>query len=122
MPGDRDPVKGGIQAMDDGRVTHLPVAAEGAGAVQGVWVGDGDRIIVGAQDDTEWASGRGDTELEKLGHRGRDAEIPHGLPCQWRPLELPSGGMPRTSGDKDGNVGTFYAPTCPGHCGNFGGG
>ena len=30
--------------------------------------------------------------------------------------------MPRTSGDKDGNAGTFYAPACPGHCGHFGGG
>ena len=30
--------------------------------------------------------------------------------------------MPRTSGDEDGDAGTFYAPACPGHCGHFGGG
>ena len=60
-------------------------------------------------------------ELEKLGHGGRAADVPHGLPGQGRPVDLPGGGMPSTSGDKDGDVGKFYAPACPGHRVHFGG-
>ena len=60
-------------------------------------------------------------ELENLGHGGRAADVPHGLPGQGRSAELTSGEMPGTSGDKDGDAGTLYAPACPGHHGNFGG-
>ena len=101
---------------------YLIRAAEGTGAVQGVRRGDDGGIIGRAHDDTAWASGRGEMELEKLGHRGRSVDVPHGLPVQGRPAELPGGGMPRTSGDEDDDAGTFYAPSCPGHLGNFGGG
>ena len=48
-----------------------------------------------------WASGRGATELENLGHRGRAADISNGLSGQGRHVELPGGGMPGTSGNKD---------------------
>ena len=37
-------------------------------------------------------------------------------------MDMPGGGMPRTSGNEVGDVGTFYAPACPGHCRHFGGG
>ena len=37
------------------------------------------------------------------------------------PAELPVGGMPRTSGNEDGEAGTFHAPACPGNHGNIGG-
>ena len=30
--------------------------------------------------------------------------------------------MTGTSGDEDGNAGPFFAPSCPGHRGHFGGG
>ena len=89
--------------------------------MQGVRGGDGGGIVGGAQDDTAWASGRGEMELENLGHGGRAADIPHGFTRQGRPAELTGGGMPRTSGDKDGDAGKFYAPSCPGHRGHFGG-
>ena len=84
--------------------------------------GDGGGIIDGSQDETAWASGRGETELENLVHGGRAADIIHGLPVQGRPADLPGGGMPRTSGDQDGDAGTFSAPACPGYRGHFGGG
>ena len=80
MPGGRDPVKGGVQATDDRRGTYLPGSAEGTGAVQGVWVVDASGIISGAQDDTSWASGRGEIEIENISHGGRDADVLHGLP------------------------------------------
>ena len=75
-----------------------------------------------AQDDTAWAIGRGETDMEDLGHVGRAADVSHGLPGQGKPADLPGGGMPRTSGDKYGNAGQFSAPACPGHRGHFGGG
>ena len=57
-----------------------------------------------------------------LGHRGRAADIPHGLPDQGRTAELPSGVMPRLGGDEDGNAGPFPALECPRYRGNSGGG
>ena len=89
--------------------------------VQGVRGGDGGGIFGGAQDDTACESGRGETELENLDHRGRSADASYGLPIQGRPAELPGGGMHRTSDEEDGNAGTFSAPAYPGHRGHFGG-
>ena len=89
--------------------------------MQRVWGGDGDGIIGGAQDDTAWASGRGDMELENFGHGGRSTDVQHGLLDQGRPVDMPSGGMTRTRGNKDSNTGKFHAPPCPGHPGHFGG-
>ena len=51
MPGGGDPVGGGVRAMDDGRGTLIPVAAEGTGAVQVVRGGDGGGIVGEAQYD-----------------------------------------------------------------------
>ena len=105
---------------DDGRGALLPGASEGMGAVKGVQGGDGGGIIGGAEDDTAWASSRGEMNLENLGHWGRSADLPHGLPSHGRPAELSGGGMPRTSGNEDGDAVTLYAPVCPGHCGHLG--
>ena len=117
--GGRDPVVGGVQATHDSRGTLLPGASEGSGAVKGIQGGDGGWIIGGSQDDTAWASSRGEMNLEKLGHWGISADVPHGLPGQGRLAELPGEGMPRTSGDEDGDAVTLYAPACPGHCGHL---
>ena len=57
-----------------------------------------------------------------LGHRGRAADVSHSLPDQGRTAKLPSGGMPKLSGNEDGNVSPFPTPACPGHRGNSGGG
>ena len=75
--------------------------------------GDDGWIFGGAQDYTAWASGTGETELEKLGHAGRATDVLHGLPSQGRPAELPGGRMPGTSGDEDDNVRVLTAPACP---------
>ena len=88
--------------------------------MQGVRGGDVGGIIGGEQDYTAWDSGRGDMYLENLGHRGRVAEVPHSLTVQRRPADLPGGGMTTTSGDEDGDAGTFYAPSFPVHHGHFG--
>ena len=61
-------------------------------------------------------------ELENLDNGGRVADVPHGLPGKGRPAGLPVRGMPMTSGDEDGNAGTFYVPACTGQNCNFRGG
>ena len=74
---------------DDRRGTFLPGAAEGTGAVQGVWGGDGDWINGRAHEDTTWASGRGEMEMDNLGHGGITKDVSHGLPVQGRFSDLP---------------------------------
>ena len=108
--------------MDDGGGTYLPGSTEGTGTVQGLQGGYDGGIFGGTQDNTAWAINRGETDMENIGHRGRAADISHGLPGQGRPAELSGGEMPRTSGDEDGNVGPFSVPAYPVHCGHFGGG
>ena len=54
--------------------------------------------------------------------RGRTTDVAHGLSGQGRPMELPSGGIPRTSVDEDGDAVTFFVPAYPGHRIYFGGG
>ena len=90
--------------------------------MQGVLRGDGGGIIGRGQDDTAWASGKGEMELENLGHGVIAADVLHGLSGQGKPGEMPGRGKPRTSGDEDRNAGTFYSPSFPGHRGHFGGG
>ena len=119
MSGGENPVGGGVRTTEDRKGTLLPRASEGTVAVQGVQGGDGGEIIGGEWDDKEWAIGRGEMELENLGHGGRSAEV---LPDQGRPAELPGGGMLRTSSNEDVNAGKFYAPACPGHHVHFVGG
>ena len=49
-------------------------------------------------------------------------DVSHGLTGQERPAKLTGGEMPITSDDGDSDAGTFSAPSCPGHRGNFVGG
>ena len=74
---------------DDGRGTFLLGAVEGTGAVQGFQGGYGGWIDGRAHEDTTWASGRGEMELDNLRHMGRTADILHGLPGQGRPIDMP---------------------------------
>ena len=90
--------------------------------VRGVRGGDVGRICGGSQDDSTWASGRGTTKLENLGHGGIAADLLNGLSGQGRPVELPGGGMLGPSSDEDGNAASIPIPACPGHRGHSGGG
>ena len=89
MPGGGDPVGGGVRATNDWRGTFLPGAAEGTGALQGVRGGDVGWINGRAHEDTTWAIGIGDMDLDNLVHGGRTADVPNGLTGQGRPTELP---------------------------------
>ena len=88
--------------------------------MQGVRGGDGGGICGRIHDDLAWESGRGATDLEDLGHRGRAAGILNVLPGQGRSMELPGVGMPGPSGNEDGNVGSLPIPACSGHCVHYG--
>ena len=100
MPVDGDPVGGGVPAKDDGRGTLLLGAAERIGAVQGLRGGDGGWIIGRTHDNTTWASGRGDMELENLGHGERAADVPHGLLGKGVPRSCPVEGCPEKKGNR----------------------
>ena len=89
MPSGGDSVGGGVQVTDYGRGTFLPGAVEGTGAVQVVQGGDGRWVDGRAHEDTTWASSRGEMELDNLYHGGRTVDVPHGLPGQGRPADLP---------------------------------
>ena len=67
MPVGVNPVVGGVRETDEGRGKLLPGAVEGVGAMQGVRGGYGGWIDGRSHDDTTWASGRGEMELENLG-------------------------------------------------------
>ena len=95
---------------------------EGAGPVQGVQGGDDGGICGETHNDSAWESGRGATELEDIGHRGIAVGISNGLPGQGSPTELPGGGMPRPSGNEDGDGGALPALACPQHRGHYVGG
>ena len=101
MPCSGDPAGGGEQATDDGRGALLLGVTEDTGTFQGLRGGDGGCIFGASQDDTSWASGRGEMELGNLGHGGRSVDVLFGLPDQGRPVEMPGVGMSRTSGDED---------------------
>ena len=101
-------------------MTHQQGATEGTGSVWGVQGIDGGKICVGSQDEYTWASGRGATDLDNLGRRGRDVDLSNGLFCKGRPMEVPGGGMPGPSSNKDIDTGSLPIPSCPGYCGYSG--
>ena len=90
--------------------------------MQGVRGGYFGGICGGSQDESAWASNRGATELENLGHGVRATDLSNGLSCQGRPADLPSGGMLGPSGEKDVNEGSLPIPACPVHCSHSRGG
>ena len=122
LPGGGESVGGGVRETDHRGGPHLQEAPEGKGSLQGVRGGDGGGISGESHDDSAWAVGRGATELDNPGHRGRATDIYNGLPRQGRPGELPGGGMPGPRGDKDGDAGALPAPAYPRHHGSSGGG
>ena len=101
---------------------HVQGATEGIGFLQGVRRDDGGGIPGESPDDSAWAGGRDTTELDNHGRGGRATDILSVITYQGRPVELPSGGMPRPSGDEDGDVGALPAPSCTRHCIHSGGG
>ena len=118
LPGGGKSIGDGVQETDNGGGAHLQGATEGTGSVQGVRGGDVGGICGGSQYDSALASGRGAMELEKFVHRGRAADLLNGILGQGTPADLPSGGMSRTSGNKDGDAGPLPITVFPGHRGN----
>ena len=75
--------------------------------------GDGGGIVGVPQGDTAWSGGRGAVEMGSPGHGRRTADVLDGLTDQGRAAELPSGGLPRTDGDEDGDADTLIQTACP---------
>ena len=81
--------------------------------MQGVRRVYGSMILDKSSDDSTWEGGGDTASMENPGCGGRATDFPNDFPGEGRPAELPGGGMPGTSGDKDGNVGALPAPECP---------
>ena len=90
-------------------------ATEGTGLIQGVRRVDGSRIPDESSDDSTWEGIRDTTKMENPGYGMRAMDLPNGIPGKGRSAELPDGGIPRPSGDLDGNAGALPAPACPRH-------
>ena len=64
-------------------------------------------------DDSTLEGGGYTTSMEHPNRGGWVLDLQDDLPGEGIPTELPSGGMPGPSGDKDGNAGALPAPACP---------
>ena len=122
MPGGGDTVYGSIQEKDDGGGNNIPGAAERTGTVRVMQEGDGGGIVGVPQGDTAWAGGIGVMDMGSLGHGRRTPDVLDGLTNQWRAVELPSGGLPRTGRDKGVNADALLQTACPGYRDHLGGG
>ena len=85
-----------------------------------VWRVVGDGIPDELNDDSTWEGGGNMTAMEHTGRRGWALDFQNDLPGKGSPAELPSGGVPRPSCDKDGNTGALPASACPWHHGYSG--
>ena len=90
--------------------------------MQGLQERDGGRVFGVPQGDTSWTGNRGAVDLGSLGHRRRTTDVQDGLPNQGRSAELPSGGLPRTDRDADGDADALLQPACLGYRDCLGGG
>ena len=122
FPGGGDSFGGSIRDKYYGGGPNIPVTAERTGTVQGMGERDGNRIVGIPQGDTAWAGGRVVMDLGRLSHGRQTADVSDGLSDQGRAAELPSGGLPRTGRDEDGDVGALLQPACPVYRDHLGGG
>ena len=115
MPGGGDSVGGSIREKYDRGGPNIPGKSERTVTVRGLREIEGGGIVGVPQDDTAWAGGRGAMDLGSLGQGRRNADISDGLPDQGRVAELSSGGLLRTSRDKNGDADALLQPACPGY-------
>ena len=92
---------------------HVQRAAEGTGAMKGVRRVVGGGIPDESSDNSTWEGGKDMTAMEHPGRRVWALDFHNYVPREWKPVELPGGGMPRPSGYEDGNAGALPAPAFP---------
>ena len=122
LTGGGESVGGGVQEANQGVRPHVQGVTEGTGYLQGVWGYEGGGIPGDSLDDSAWEVGRDAMDLKNPGREGRATDISNGIPGQGGPTELPGGGMPRPSGNADGDGGALPALACPQHRGHYVGG
>ena len=84
--------------------------------------GDADgQILVNSSDNSTWEGGEEKAAMDHNGHGEWAPELPDILFSKGETAEMPRGGVPRESDDKDGNAGALCAPACPRHRGDPGG-
>ena len=82
-----------------------------------MWGTAGGRLNVELSDDSTWESGGSKTPVDNP-YRRQGPVIPDVLSGKGGTSEMPRGGVPRETGDKDGDAGALCAPACPQHLGD----
>ena len=122
MSGGGEPVGSSVREEGHGGRDHVQGEVEETGIMRRMQRVVGDGIPDEPYDDSTWEGGEYTTSMEQPGRRDWTSDFQNDLPGEGGPAELPSGGMPGPSGDKDGNAVSLPAPECPQHHGDSGGG
>ena len=81
----------------------------------------GGRLHVKSSDVSTWEGGGTTTSVKYPGRRKGTPRIPDVLSGNGGAADMPHGGVPGESGNKDGNAGALRAPACPQNRGDAGG-
>ena len=73
-----------------------------------------------SSDDSTWEGGGNMTAMEQPGRGVWTSDFQDDLTSKGSPAEMPGGGMPGQSGEKDGNTGALPTLAYPKHRGNSG--
>ena len=101
-----------IWEEDHGRGTVIQVATEGTGGVRKVRKDVGGRISIKSSDESTWEGGGETTTMGHPGRRKGPPGMPDVLPGKGVTADMPHGGVPGESVDKDGNAGAIRAQVC----------
>ena len=99
--------------------TYIQGAAQRTSGVRRVRRAVGGRIPVDSSDDSKQEGGSDTAAMEHTGRGDQTPDLQDVLHGEGRTAEMPSDGVPKHSGDKDGNAGALLAPACPRHCGEL---
>ena len=121
LPGGGKPYYGSVREEYHRRGTIIQGTNKGSGGKQRVQRDDVSRLPVESSDDSTWEVGGSTTPVDHPGRGKGSPGIPDILYRKGGTEDLPRGGVPRESGDKDVNAGALLAPEFPRHRGDAGG-
>ena len=108
----------GIREEDNGNGTVLQVETQEPCGLRRVRRDADGRLPVESSDDSTREGGRETAPVYHTGHREDVPELLDVLSGKGGTANMPCGGVPEESGDKDGNAGALRAPACPRHRGD----
>ena len=112
---------GGVQEKDYGGGALIQRTTSGSVDMRRVRRAAGSWLPVKSYDDSTWEGGGATTPVVHPGRGKGPPGIPDVLSGKGGITYMPRGGVPRETGDEDGNAGALCAPACPRHRGDAGG-